>query len=101
MQPDDDNGPQPVTFLVTAQRTDGAPATIEYRTLAGIAVEGVDYTAVSGTLTIDLDARPFAEVDVDVLANADNHDASKSFFLQFFYPTTGHLLGQAKCVISN
>lgn len=45
-QPADGSGPQAVEFVLTAQRADGTPATINYRTVDGTAKAGVDYKSI-------------------------------------------------------
>ncbi len=83
--PGGSTGPTDAVFTLTLSAAASTAVTVQVQTVDGSAVAGVDYVALSETLTIAAGATS-AEVDVKLLHPA-NESASSLFYLDFTDPT--------------
>ena len=85
----DENGGAPLAFAVTLSRATDSALTVDYATADGSAQAGVDYTAVSGTLTFQA-GESSQTVNVTVLD--DSHDdTEETLTLTLSNPSSGRL----------
>ena len=84
-----DGGTTDFVFTVTLSSATTAPVTVAYKTTAGTAAEGADYTATTGTLTF-APGETSKTITVRVAADTDG-EANETFFVDLSSPTNAEI----------
>jgi len=91
-------GTTSAVFTVNLSLSQSAPVSVDFTTVDGTAVAGLDYTAASGTLTF---AAGVTTQTVTVTITPDaNVEADETFFLRLSNPTVGTILANPLAVVT-